>query len=153
MKIFVCLATLITAAIPTVAQSLPGLGTYRVEGECSKTFYRGSKASPTCDHYVGIEVKDPLKPMFIFPLLNGGQGWFFVTAAQPNSEGSAANATVYKIEKLYDQALNAEFFYQAGECQVTPGPTIRCTVWKDKDRTELARELVFAGSGQWFHQK
>lgn len=61
-----------------------------------------------CDHFVGIDAKDPAKPMFIFPLMNADLGWFFVTAAPA---AGANDRAIYQVEKVYDEALNAEFFY------------------------------------------
>jgi hypothetical protein len=150
MKIFACFAILSAVSIPALAQGSLSTGTYRIEGGCSQTFMKGAKASPVCDHFVGIDAKDPSKPMFIFPLLNDDKAWFFVTVAPTTT---ASDRLVYKVEKLYDEALGAEFFYSSGECEITSGPSIQCSVWKDKDRTELARQLVFAGSGQWLHKK
>lgn len=150
MKFFASLAVLTAFSVPALAQGVLSPGTYRVVGGCSQTFMKGAKSPPVCDHFVGIDVKDPVKPMFIFPLMNGDQAWFFVTVAP--ATGSSDRA-VYKVEKLYDEALGAEFFYPSGECEITSGPSIRCSVWKDKDRTDLARQVVFSGSGQWVHQK
>jgi hypothetical protein len=149
-KIITCFLAIALIAIPSYAQDYLSRGTYRFEGTCSKTFYKGAAASPACDHFVGVNASEPAKPMFIFPLMNGGQAWFFVTSALISSDGERAT---YAVNKVYDQALGAEFSYPAGECQMGPGPILRCSVWKDKDRTELARELVFVGSGQWHHRK
>lgn len=148
-----CLVALSVACATTsvVAQDMDPLsvGSYRIEGACSRSFYLGA-ASPECDRYLGIAVENPSKPMIIFPLRNGGQGWFFVTSGQVSAN---SDRTIYQVEKLYDQALNAEFSYPAGECEITSGPTVRCALWKDAERTVLARELVFSGSGKWMHTK
>lgn len=139
-----------SVAMPTFSQdSGPfSVGTYRVEGTCSRTFYLGVETLPQCDHFLGIRVTDPAKPLIIFPLKSGGLAWFFVTSKLVAASG---NHAVYSVEKLYDQELNAEFPYPAGECEITDGPTVRCSVWKDAKRTVLARELVFSGSGNWMH--
>jgi len=150
MKFFVSLAVLATFGVPALAQVNLSSGTYRVEGSCSKTFMKGARTPPVCDHFVGIDAKNPVKPMFIFPLMDADQGWFFVTAA---STPATSDRAIYPVEKVYDGALGAEFFYPSGECEITPGPSIQCAVWKDKDRTDLARQVIFSGSGQWFHQK
>ncbi|WP_143133533.1 hypothetical protein [Pseudoduganella namucuonensis] len=126
------------------------IGTYRIEGACVRTFHLGADAMPECDRYLGIKVDDASKPMFIFPLRKGGEAWFFVTSVKVNSNKERA---VYSVEKLYDQTLNAEFPYPAGECEIISGPTVRCTVWKDGGRTVIARELIFSGLGTWQHQK
>jgi hypothetical protein len=150
MKLFASLAILTTFSFPALAQGPLSPGTYRVEGGCSQTFLKGAKMLPVCDHFLGVDAKDSVKPMFIFPLMNGDGAWFFVTAA---SVSGTSDRAVYQVEKVYDEALGAEFFYPSGECEITSGPSIRCSVWKDKDRTDLARQLVFSGSGQWLHQK
>ena len=139
-------------AVPAFSQDTEPLsaGSYRIEGKCSRSFYLGAKRSPECDHFLGIRVVDPAKPMIIFPLKNEDQAWFFVTSKR---ETASSGHAVYSVEKLYDQALNAEFSYPAGECEMSPGPTVRCTVWKDAKRTVLARELIFSGSGNWVHAK
>lgn len=131
------------------AGQLPS-GNYRLEGECSRTLYLGAEVAPECDHFLGIKVDVSDKPMFIFPLKNGARAWFFVASQQ---ESSSKDRTVYAVEKLYDQALNVEFSYPAGECEVNTGPIVRCTVWKDPERTVKARELVFSGSGNWARAK
>jgi hypothetical protein len=88
--------------------------------------------------------------MFIFPLKDRAEAWFFVTSGLvPSKQGRL----LFTVEKLYDQALNAEFPYPAGECEITTGPTIRCTVWKNGERTIVARELVFSSKGKWQHQR
>lgn len=150
MKFFVNLAVLAALSVPALAQVTLTSGTYRVQGTCSKTFMKGAKTSPVCGNFVGIDAKDPAKPMFIFPLMDSDRGWFFVTAT---STAAKSDRAIYPVEKVYDEALGAEFFYPSGECEITPGSSIRCSVWKDKDRTDLARQVVFFGSGQWLHQK
>jgi hypothetical protein len=150
MKLFASLAVLAAFSVPALAQGVLNPGTYRIEGECSQTFMKEAKTLPVCDHFIGIDAKDPVKPMFIFPLMNGDQAWFFVTMGPATG---SSDRTVYKVEKLYDERLGSEFFYPSGECEITSEPTIRCSVWKDKDRAELARQVVFLGSGQWLHQK
>jgi hypothetical protein len=126
------------------------LGTYRAEGKCTKVVYLGSITVPSCDHFMGVQVDISTKPMFIFPFTSGGKSWFFVTSGQSSANDGRS---VYKIEKLYDAALNAEFSYPSGECEITTGPTVHCSVWKDESRTMVAREVVFTGSGQWLHQQ
>lgn len=150
MKFFVSLAVLVALSVPALAQVALSPGTYRVEGSCSETFMKGAKTAPVCDHFVGIDAKDPAKPMFIFPLMNAARGWFFVTTV---STAATSNPAIYSVEKVYDEGLGAEFFYPSGECAISIGSSIRCSVWKDKDRTDLARQVVFSGSGQWLHQK
>jgi hypothetical protein len=150
MKFFASFAILTALSVPALAQGSLSPGTYRVEGGCSQTFMKGAKTPPVCDHFVGIDAKDPAKPMFIFPLRDADRGWFFVTAAPT---AVASDRAIYQVEKVYDEALGGEFFYPSGECEITSGPSIRCSVWKDKDRTDLARQVVFSGSGQWMHQK
>lgn len=142
----------ITVATPVLGQSTGQLavGSYRIEGKCSHTFYLGAESAPECEEYSGIRVQTPERPMFIFPLKNGRQGWFFVASGQTLSSSDRA---VYAVDKLYDQALNAEFSYPAGEYEISTGPTVRCTVWKNPERTLMARELVFLGSGNWMRGK
>jgi hypothetical protein len=41
-------------------------------------------------------------------------------------------ATSLYGRQVYDKALNAEFAYPAGECEIGAGPGVRCTVWKMK---------------------
>lgn len=146
------LSVVVTLPAYAHAQDLKSLslGTYRAEGKCAKVVSLGSATAPSCDHFMGVQVELSTKPMFIFPFTGREESWFFVT-----SEQSSANdgRSVYKIEKLYDAALNAEFSYPAGECEITTGPTVHCTVWKDGTRTTVAREIVFTSSGQWLHQK
>ena len=125
-------------------------GHYRVEGACTQTFYLGASARPQCDHYLGIRADDPARPIFIFPLTDGGGAWFFVTSGQHAVHGGHL---VYTVEKLYDKALNAEFAYPAGECEIGAGPSVRCTVWKDEARSTTARELIFTGSGNWMRTR
>jgi hypothetical protein len=126
------------------------LGTYRAEGKCAKVVSLGSAVAPSCDHFMGVQVELTTKPMFIFPFTSGEKSWFFVASGQSSADDGRS---VYKIEKLYDAALNAEFSYPAGECEITTGPTVHCTVWKDESRITVAKEIVFASSGQWLHQK
>lgn len=142
-----------TAFVGTAAaQELPSLsvGHYRLDGSCSKTVYLGSESPPACDGYLGLKVENPSKPMFIFPLKRGAEAWFFVTSGVTISN---KERVIYAVEKLYDRALNAEFTYPAGECEITAGPTVRCTLWKNTERTVVGRELVFSSNGRWLHQK
>lgn len=124
-------------------------GAYRMEGKCARTFYLGASSQPACQSYMGISTTDPALPMFIFPL--EGTTWFFVSSGliKVSEDNSAAT---YAISKLFDQALGAEFRYAEGECELSmrgSAPVVRCTVWKDKERTTVARELLFASSGMW----
>jgi hypothetical protein len=135
---------------PALAQGLLSLGTYRIEGRCSRILPEGSKTLPDCAHHMGIAVRDAAKPTFLLSFVNDGKAWAFITKAQV---ASGSNRAVYTVEKFYDMAGNLEFAYPSGECEITPGPTVRCAVWEDKDRTRLARELVFAGSGEWRYQQ
>jgi hypothetical protein len=87
--------------------------------------------------------------LFVFPLEQNA--WFFVSAglSKMTDDNSAA---VYKISELFDQALGAKFAYPEGECELSMrslGPVVRCTLWKDSERTTVARELIFVSSGMW----
>lgn len=133
-----------------LTRGLLSLGTYRIEGECSRRFADGAKTPPECAHFMGITVKNVEKPMFLFALVNEGKTWAFTTKAQVVSENARA---VYTVEKFYDMAADLEYSYPSGECEIAAGPTVRCSVWEGKDRTRLARELVFVGSGGWVHHR
>ncbi|QBJ79952.1 hypothetical protein DKK66_18900 [Aquitalea sp. USM4] len=148
----IAVITTACAAGPAVADNsgMLAAGHYRVEGACSQTFYLGAKARPQCDHYLGISADDPARPIFIFPLTDGGGAWFFVTTGQ---HAGSSGRTSYTVGKVYDKALNAEFAYPAGECEMTAGPGVRCTVWKDESRSTPARELIFTGTGNWMRTR
>lgn len=149
---------LIPALLSTLIFSTPAMadekfslakGAYRLEGKCERTFYLGASTAPKCASHMGITVKDPAAPMFIFPLQDGA--WFFV-ASNP-IETTGTSSARYALSKLFDESLGAEFRYPAGECEITDGPKVRCTVWKDKERTTIARELSFSGSGNWLFSR
>lgn len=128
-------------------------GTYRMEGKCEKTFYLGANVPPVCQSFVGITADNPDLPMFVFPF--EANAWFFVSSGLVKIPEDNSVAT-YKISKLFDKASGAEFHYEEGECELSmksSKPAIRCTVWKDKERTTIARELVFRGSGVWQFSK
>lgn len=127
-----------------LTQGSLSVGTYRIEGECPRIFLHGSKTHPDCAHFMGITVENVAKPLFVFALMNDGKAWAFTTKAQVVSENSRA---VYAVEKFYDVAADLEYSYPSGECEIAAGPTVRCSVWEDRDRTRLARELVFVSSG------
>lgn len=124
-------------------------GTYRVEGKCERAFYLGASTAPKCASYMGITVKNPDTPMFVFPLQEGA--WFFVSSGPVDSNGKFS--TAYGVSKIFDESLGAEFSYPAGECEITQGQTVHCTVWKDKERTVIARELSFSSSGTWIFSR
>ncbi len=124
-------------------------GAYRMEGKCERAYYLGASSQPTCQSYMGISTTDPALPMFMFPLER--TTWFFVSSGLTKVSEDNSAAT-YAISKLYDEALGVEFPYAAGECELSmrgSAPVVRCTVWKDKERTTVARELLFASSGMW----
>lgn len=123
-------------------------GSYRLQGKCESSFYLGAMTAPQCQSYMGISVEAPNSPMFIFPLANGA--WFFVTNGRIDD---SKDQTTYRVSKLYDESLKAEFAYPEGECTVSPGPKVSCRVWKDGERKVLARELSFSGSGEWAFSK
>lgn len=150
------LAMLMGTTTPTVqaqtqaqAPARMAAGNYRLEGQCSRAFYLGAAAAPQCGNFMGVKVQAQGGPQFIFPLNNGGRAWFFVTSGRAESVPDRA---VYTVEKVYDQALNAEFSYPAGECEILPGPSVRCSVWKDPERNTLGRELTFSGTGPWLYR-
>lgn len=133
-----------------LTQGALSLGTYRIDGECSRRFLDETKTPPECAHFMAITVENVAKPVFIFTLVNDGKAWAFFTKAQVVSENTRA---VYTVEKFYDMAADLEYHYPSGECEIASGPTVRCAVWERRDRTTLARELVFVGSGGWVHQR
>jgi len=141
--------TTLTAQAQAQAPARMAAGSYRLEGQCSRAFYLGVVAPPQCGTFMGVKVEAKGGPQFIFPLKDGGRAWFFVTSGRV--EGTA-DRTLYTVEKVYDQALNAEFSYPAGECEILPGPSVRCSVWKDTERNTLGRELVFTGAGPWLYR-
>lgn len=138
-----------TAQAQAQAPSRMAAGNYRLEGQCSRTFYLGAATAPQCSPFLGVKVGAQGGPQFIFALKDGGRAWFFVTSGRVQG---APDRALYTVEKVYDQALNAEFSYPAGECEILPGPSVRCSVWKDAERNTLGRELVFSGSGPWLYR-
>jgi hypothetical protein len=128
-------------------------GTYRIEGTCERTVFLGADATPICKSFAGIDAKNPDAPIFIFPL--EGSAWFFVSSGMVAVSADNAVAT-YKIYKLFDQMLNAEFSYNNGECEFSmkdTAPAIRCTLWKGNEKSTIAREISFVGSGTWQFSK
>lgn len=143
-------AVLLLTTLPAKAQEVKTLnkGSYRLQGACEKTFYLDAASQPECKTYMGIKVDNPKAPMFIFPLSNGA--WFFVATGIIDS---SKEKVTYGVNKLYDESLNAEFPYPAGECTVSTGPKVLCSVWKDRDKKSLAREILFTGSGNWMFSR
>ena len=130
-------------------------GIYKFAGRCAKMTVSTQDLTSDCGTYIGIVAKDPDRPLFIIPRREGKSAWEYkVTTAGVLSEDG--KAMTYEISSMIDLVgsppeASREYFDPA-ECinSVRIGePLLRCTTWRDEKRTEVTREVVFEGNGNW----
>lgn len=127
-------------------------GFYRQEGSCTKLVENGKDITNGCLPTIGVWVEKDDYPRFRFTQTSGNS-WFFISSGTATYSNGNRVAT-YPVSEMLD-TFSKSFVQHKGECVVSMGggkEEIRCTTWKDKERTIVAWEGIFIGNGFWIHK-
>jgi hypothetical protein len=133
-------------------------GTYKFAGRCAKMTVFTQDLTSDCGTYLGIVAKDPDRPLFIIPRRDSRSAWQYQVTT-PGVLSEDGKVMTYKISSMIDMAASLEAsreYLYPGECvnSVRIGePLLRCTMWRDEKRTEVTREVVFEGNGNWLFDR
>lgn len=140
------------AAEPEVPAQKFSPGFYRQDGSCIRLLENGKDVTSSCLPNVGVWAKEDDRPRFRFTQ-NSGNSWFFVSSG-PAAYSNGNRVATYPISEMLD-VFSKNFVQYAGECVVSMGggkEEIRCTTWKDKERTTVAWEGIVVGNGFWLYK-
>jgi hypothetical protein len=137
------------AAEPDVPALTFSKGFYRQEGSCTRLVENGKDVTNSCLSNIGVWANEDDRPRFRFAQTSGNS-WFFISSG-PAAYSNGNRVATYPVAEMVDM-YSKRFVLYAGECVISMGggkEEIRCTTWKDKERTTVAWEGVFVGNGFW----
>lgn len=133
-------------------------GTYKFAGRCTKMAALAQDLTSDCGAYLGIIAKDPERPLFIIPLRDGKSAWEYQVTSPGvlSDDGKVMTYTSISMIDLAKSVGASRIYSGAGECvnSVRIGdPLLRCTMWRDPKRSEVIREVIFEGNGNWIFDR
>jgi hypothetical protein len=127
-------------------------GTYKFGGRCLRMTVLATDVTNECGSYLGIIATDPDRPLFIINLKAPKTAWEYqITSPGTMSEdGQTVSYSVLSMIALAPSLEASKQYSYPGECLMSTRvsePLLRCTMWRDSTRHEVAREVIFEGNG------